>query len=321
MITEKRFLLTGGAGFIGSHIADYLVNNNAKHVTVIDNLMTGSMGNINHLMNKNNFTFYLGDITIQSDCDNVTNNIDIICHQAAIGSVPKSINDPITSHNSNVNGFLNILDMARKKGIKRIVYASSSSVYGDDTNLPKLENIIGNPLSPYAITKYIDELYANIYTKLYGMECIGLRYFNVFGPRQNPNGPYAAVIPKFIEKILNNEPPIINGDGTYSRDFTFVKNIVNANINAMLIENNDCYGNVFNIGTGTKTSIIELFNLINKHCNTKLYPIFGTVRIGDPPHSLANINKATSLLKYNPEISFEDGLQITIEFYKNKKNI
>ena len=316
MINEKTFLVTGGAGFIGSHIVEYLITNNAKKVIVIDNLSTGFLDNIQNFIGKDNFEFYRGDITNIIDCDYVTNNVDIICHQAAVGSITKSIENPLRSHDSNVNGFLNLLEMARKKGIKRFVYASSSSVYGDDEHLPKKENCIGKQLSPYAITKYIDELYANIYSKLYNMECIGLRYFNVFGPKQNPNGPYAAVIPKFIGLILNNENPIINGDGSFSRDFTFVKNVVNANINAMMTSNTECIGEIFNIGTGTAISILELYKLINKYTEKMNDPIMGQKRIGDVPHSLADISKAKKLLCYYPNIDFNSGLIITINYFK-----
>lgn len=316
-IYGKTFLVTGGAGFIGSHITEYLVNNNAKKVIVIDNLSTGFLNNIEHLSGKHNFEFYLGDITNIADCERVvTNDVDVICHQAALGSIPRSIENPLGTHNPNVNGFLNLLETARKQGVKRFIYASSSSVYGDDLHLPKNENFIGKPLSPYALTKYIDELYAYIYSKLYNMECIGLRYFNVFGPRQNPNGPYAAVIPKFIEIMLNGDNPTINGDGSFSRDFTFVENVVNANINAMTTNNINCFGENFNIGTGTTTSILELHKLINTYLETTSEPLFGNVRVGDVPHSLADINKAKTLLCYAPAIDFRSGLYQTIIYSK-----
>jgi UDP-N-acetylglucosamine 4-epimerase len=310
-----RFLVTGGAGFIGSHICDYLIRNNAR-VVVIDNLSTGFLDNIEHLMNNPNFEFYEGDITNFDDCEKVISRVDIICHQAALGSVPRSIENPLNSHNSNVNGFLNILESARKHNIKRIVYASSSSVYGDDCNDLKQEEIIGTHLSPYAITKYVNELYANIYTKLYDMECIGLRYFNVFGSRQTPNGPYAAVIPKFIKAIKNNEQAIINGDGSYSRDFTHVDNIVLANINALLIQNEECFGQVFNISGQYNISILELYNLIKDAIHSDIEPIFGDTRKGDIPHSNANINKARELLNYEPIVNLKDGIKNVIEYYK-----
>ncbi|QKF94324.1 NAD-dependent epimerase/dehydratase [Fadolivirus algeromassiliense] len=314
-ISELSFLVTGGAGFIGSHITQYLLEHNAKFVRVLDNLSTGKIDNIKHLLDKySNFEFHHGDITNYETCLKSLSGINVICHQAAVGSVPKSIDFPLNSHNSNVNGFLNILEAARNCNIKRIVYASSSSVYGDDEHLPKVEEFTGNLLSPYAVTKYVDELYASVYTRLYKLECIGLRYFNVFGPRQDPNGPYAAVIPKFIDYILNNKAPTINGNGTYSRDFTFVENVVNANINAMLINNNECYGTAFNIGCGENTTILDLFNIIKNICNKDIKPLFGEIRAGDPPHSLANIDKARKLLNYDPKISIINGLNITVKY-------
>ena len=322
MIQDKIFLITGGAGFIGSHIAEYLVNNNAKKVIVIDNLSTGSLNNIKDLLNMENFEFYYGDLTNLNDCEYVIKkDIDVICHQASLGSIPRSIDDPLKTHNSNVNGFLNLLEMARKYNVKRFVYASSSSVYGDNNSPVKQEQYIGTPLSPYAITKYIDELYGMIYSKLYNIECIGLRYFNVFGPKQNPDGPYAAVIPKFIKLMLNGQNPTINGDGSISRDFTFVQNVIQANINAMLTTNELCYGEIFNIGSNNTTSILEVFNLINKymteHINKwELYPIFGEPRLGDMQHSMADITKANNYLCYYPKIDFNSGLIQTIDYFK-----
>lgn len=319
-INELKFLVTGGAGFIGSHIAEFLLLNNARFVRIIDNLSTGKMENINHLINKyNNLEFICADITNYDVCIHVTQNINIICHQAALGSVPRSVDDPITSHDSNVNGFINMLDAARKNNVKRFVYASSSSVYGDDTHFPKTEEYTGTLLSPYAVTKYINELYASIYTRLYNMECIGLRYFNVFGPRQNPNGPYAAVIPKFIDSIMKNQSPTINGDGSYSRDFTYIDNVVQANISAMMTTNNDCFGKIINIGCGEKITILELFNAINKIINNNIVPIFGNKRDGDVPHSLADITKARQLLNYNPKICVFDGLKILMQYNYNAK--
>ena len=234
MIENKNILVTGGAGFVGSNIVEYLLKNNVKCVRILDNLSTGNKNNIQPFLDKyDNIEFLWGDITNLETCRKAVNNIDIICHQAALGSVPRSMNDPLSSHNSNVNGFFNILLAAKENNIKRIVYASSSSVYGDHPVLPKVEQNIGKQLSPYAITKYIDELYGNIFTKCYGMECIGLRYFNIFGPRQDPNGAYAAVIPKFISSMKKNIRPIINGDGNYSRDFTYIDNAVQVNILAL----------------------------------------------------------------------------------------
>ena len=312
MIKDKKILVTGGAGFIGSHIVEYLLNNDVKLVRVVDNLSTGFYHNIEPFYKYNNFEFVFGDIQDENLCHNVLKDIDLICHQAALGSVPKSINDPVAFHKSNVDGFLTLLNTAKKCGIKRFVYASSSSVYGDNQNLPKLENSIGKQLSPYAITKFIDELYANIYTELYGMECIGLRYFNVFGPRQNPNGSYAAVIPKFINELSQNKQVCINGDGTFSRDFTFVNNVVDANIKGLLTQNKDCFGQVFNVGTGNSISIKDLYYKIMTLLGKNLNPIYMDKRIGDIPHSLANIDKAKKLLDYNPIFDLDTGLLMTI---------
>ncbi len=309
---NKSVLITGGAGFIGSHIVKYLLEQNVKKIRVLDNLSTGKMDNIQNFIN--NIEFIYGDISNLEICRKAVNNIDIICHQAALGSVPRSVDDPLLSHISNVNGFLNILIAAKENNIKRIVYASSSSVYGDDNNLPKTEELIGNVLSPYAATKKIDEIYAGVFTKCYNMEIIGLRYFNVFGPNQDPNGVYAAVIPKFINLINNNISPIINGDGSFSRDFTYVDNVVNANLLAMTTNNQEAFGNVFNIGTGGNITILELFNIIKRELKTDINPIFGEERQGDISHSHANINKAKYILNYEPIITFNEGIIKTIKF-------
>lgn len=309
-----KILLTGGAGFIGSHICDYLLLNN-HHVRVLDNLITGNKKNIEHHLNNPHFEFMYGDISNLENVRKACVGIDAICHQAAIGSVPRSVDDPLTTHNANINGFLNILLVAREKNIKRIVYASSSAVYGDEQNLPKVENKIGKPLSPYAITKYVDELYGKIFTDLYEMECIGMRYFNVFGPRQDPNGAYAAVIPKFITNLKRNIAPTINGDGSYSRDFTFVRNVVEANYLALTTNNNECFGEIFNIGAGGKITILEMYNSIKNILKSDIEPIFGKNRLGDIPHSNANIDKAKRLLNYDPKIQFDDGIKLTIDYY------
>lgn len=307
-------LLTGGAGFIGSNIADFLIGNNYK-VRVLDNLSTGNMKNIEHLLNNKNFEFVKGDISDIDVVREACKGINVICTQAALGSVPRSVEDPLTSHISNVNGFLNILVVAKEMGIKRIVYASSSSVYGDSEKLPKIEYQIGSPLSPYAVTKYINELYANVFSKLYGLECIGLRYFNVFGPRQNPNGPYAAVIPKFIESLKNNVSPTINGDGSYSRDFTYVDNVVQANCLAMFTTNEKCFGQVFNIGANSRITILEMYQSVANAMNSTLPPILGPLRVGDIPHSNANVSKAIELLKYDPKVNFDQGIKKTLEYF------
>lgn len=315
---KKSILVTGGAGFIGSNIVEYLLNNNVKFVRILDNLSTGKKSNIEFMQEKYaNLEFMYGDISNLETCRNAVKDIDIICHQAALGSVPRSVNDPLSSHVSNVNGFLNILIAAKEVGIKRVVYASSSSVYGDNPTLPKVENETGNVLSPYAATKAIDEIYGNVFTKCYGMECIGLRYFNIFGPRQDPNGAYAAVIPKFIQQMKSNTSPKINGDGTYSRDFTFVSNAVEANVLAMMTDNVDAFGTAFNIGCGGQYSLNELVDLINFGLGTKIKPVYGDLRPGDIPHSNADITKAENILGYKVLVKFEEGIAKLINSLKN----
>ena len=306
---NKSILITGGAGFIGSHIVEYLSKKEFKLIRILDNLSTGKMDNIKQLIINNDVEFMYGDISNLEVCRKAVKDIDMICHQAAIGSVPRSVYDPLTSHITNVNGFLNILIAAKENNIKRIVYASSSSVYGDDNNLPKEESRVGNVLSPYAATKKIDEIYADVFTKCYNMEIIGLRYFNIFGPRQDPNGMYAAVIPKFIDMIKNKNSPTINGDGNNSRDFTFVDNAVLANYLALTTTNKDAFGKAFNIGTGGNVSIIELFNTIKKILDSNIEPIFGDNRKGDINHSHANINLAKEILNYEPLVSFDEGIK------------
>ena len=315
-IYDKHILVTGGAGFIGSHIVDYLLRRNLK-VLVIDNLSTGNMNNLKKAMSDPNFKFVYGSITDLELLRKHMKYVGAVCHQAALGSVPRSIDDPLSSHNSNVNGFLNILVIMKEYNIKRIVYASSSSVYGDSIILPKTEEIIGKPLSPYAITKYIDELYANNFSKLYGIEAIGLRYFNVFGPRQDPNGAYAAVIPKFIKSLIDKKRVTINGDGTFSRDFTHVSNIVRANCLALTTDDPKCYGEIFNIGAGGRVSLEELYNYISSNLNSGLEPIYGEERIGDIPHSNADITKAEEMLGYKVEGCFNDYIRDTINYYRS----
>lgn len=317
MFEGKTILVTGGAGFIGSNIVEYLLKKtNVLTVRVIDNLSTGNMDNIKDYLPNKRFQFIKGDICDYQTCWNVLENVDLICHQAALGSVSRSLETPINSHNSNVNGFLNILDCAVKHGIKRIVYASSSSVYGDHPNLPKTEELIGDQLSPYAVTKYIDELYAKVFHKCYNIETVGLRYFNVFGPKQNPNGPYAAVIPKFIINCLNNKPIKINGDGEYSRDFTFISNVVDANIRALHTDNNKVYGEVFNIGFGGRVTINNLVEYLSKCLGKDIIPEYGEIRKGDIPHSNASIEKAKEMLGYIPTVDFIAGLNMTINYYR-----
>ena len=257
------------------------------------------------------FEFMYGDIADLETCRKAVRDINVITHQAALGSVPRSIINPLSSHVSNVNGFLNVLVAAKEEGIRRIVYASSSSVYGDHPVLPKVEENIGNVMSPYAATKAIDEMYAGVFTRCYDMECIGLRYFNVFGPRQDPNGAYAAVIPKFIDLMKAGKPPVINGDGTFSRDFTYVENAVQANILGLTTKNKECFGQVMNIGAGGRTSLLELIEALKKELNVDTAPNFGPERSGDIPHSTADISKAREMLGYNPRITFNEGIKKT----------
>ena len=312
-----NILVTGGCGFIGSNIVEYLLKHNVKSVRILDNLSTGFIDNINPLLNEfDNLSYMYGDISNIDTCRKAMKNMDVVCHQAALGSVPRSIDDPLSSHISNVNGFLNILISAKENGIKRIVYASSSSVYGDHKSLPKVEEKIGTVLSPYAATKKIDEIYANVFSRCYGLECIGLRYFNVFGPRQNPNGAYAAVIPKFIYSLMNDKQPTINGSGNYSRDFTYIDNVVQANILALTTENENAFGEVFNIGAGGRVTIIELFNTIKEELGVDIFPIYGPLRDGDIPHSNASIDKANRMLRYFPTIKFNEGIEKTVNYFK-----
>jgi UDP-N-acetylglucosamine 4-epimerase len=304
-----KVLVTGGAGFIGSNIVRKLLKLNYQ-VTVLDNLSTGHINNLKNL----DINFIYGDINDLEICRKAVKGINLICHQAALGSVPRSIKDPLSSHKSNVNGFLNILWCAKENNIKRVVYASSSSVYGDEKSLPKKENKIGNLLSPYAVTKHINEEYAKIFFKCYNLQCIGLRYFNIFGPRQDPNGPYAAVIPKFIKLIKQNQIPIINGDGSYSRDFTYIDNAVSANILALTTNNNKCFGEIFNIGAGGQITLNTLYKTISEGLNFNQSPIYGKIRKGDIPHSNADISKSKNLLNYNPSITFEKGINRLLKY-------
>jgi len=314
-----HILVTGGAGFIGSNLVEVLLSDHrVSSVRVLDNLATGSLKNIEPFRSNPNFQFIEGDIRDYAICVAACTGIDFISHQAALGSVPRSINDPLTTNDVNITGTLNIFTAAKENNVKRIVYAASSSTYGDHPGLPKQEDKIGNPLSPYAVTKYVNELYAKVYGSLYGMEIIGLRYFNIFGPRQNPNGPYAAVIPLFAEAIIKNNPPTINGDGLHSRDFTFVANAVQANILAMFTENKDAVNQVYNIACGEQTSLNELFDGLKKEANSNLQPVYGPERRGDVKHSLADITKAKTLLHYHPKITVEEGLKKTFQWYKEE---
>ena len=312
-----KLLITGGCGFIGSNIAEYFLENNLfESITIIDNLSSGFIKNIQNLLEKySNLEFIEADIQNIEVCRNITKNIDAICHQAATGSVPRSINDPLFYHKNNVDGFFNLLIAAKENGCRRFVYASSSSVYGDSESLPKIEQNTGDVLSPYAATKKINEIYANVFNKCYGMEIIGLRYFNVFGERQNPNGEYAAVIPKFIDSVKNGESPTIFGDGSFSRDFTYVRNVVCANYLALTTTNSECFGDIFNIGAGGRVTINEIFYKICGIMGANIAPNYQPNRKGDIPHSNASIEKAERMLEYVPEIEFEEGLRRTIAWF------
>lgn len=314
-----HILVTGGAGFIGSNLAEALLaDSRVSFVTVLDNLATGSKDNLSFFMADPRFRFIEGDIRDYAACLQACEGVDLISHQAALGSVPRSINDPLTTNAVNITGTLNIFTAAKEKGIKRVVYAASSSTYGDHPGLPKQEDIIGKPLSPYAVTKYVNELYARVYADLYGMEFIGLRYFNIFGPRQNPGGPYAAVIPLFAEALLKGVPPTINGDGTHSRDFTYVSNAVKANILSLFTDNTAAINQVYNIACGQQTSLNELFEGLQKVSGSTLQPVYGPERKGDVKHSLADISKAVKLLGYKVEVSVDEGLNRTMAWYKGR---
>ena len=312
-----RILVTGGAGFIGSNLAEHLVSiPEVGKVRVLDNLSTGSLKNLESLNENSKFEFVEGDIRDYETCLKACDGMDLVSHQAALGSVPRSINDPITTNDVNITGTLHVFTAAKEHKIKRVVYAASSSTYGDHPGLPKVENNIGNPLSPYAVTKYVNELYAKVYASTYNMELIGLRYFNVFGPRQNPQGPYAAVIPLFIQSVLNNEPPLINGDGEHSRDFTFVANAVQANIRALFTDNVKALNEVYNIAFGERTTLNEVFQMIKEVAGSDLAPKYGPERKGDVRHSLADISKAKELLNYEPLVSIREGLKNAFEWYR-----
>lgn len=325
-LSKYNFLVTGGAGFIGSNLVEYLLKYGAKEVRVLDDLSTGYKKNIKSFLSDDRFSFIQGDIRDIDICMKVCEGIDFVFHQAALGSVPRSINDPITTNEVNISGFLNMLIASRDSKIKRFIYAASSSTYGDSKGLPKTESKIGKPLSPYAITKYVNELYAEIFSTTYDMETVGLRYFNVFGQKQDPNGAYAAVIPKFIMELINYNSPVINGDGTYSRDFTYIENVVQINMLCLSIMNKESINNIYNVAYGERTTLNELFQILkdnlirfdNKinHINAK----YGPIRDGDIPHSLASIDKAKKLLNYSPAFSIREGLNEAIHWYWDNLN-
>lgn len=318
-LSSYSFLVTGGAGFIGSNLVEYLVQHNAGKIRILDNLSTGNLSNIEEFINLPQVEFIKGDIRLYETCFSAVQGIDYVSHQAALGSVPRSINDPLTSNEVNVSGFLNILAAAKESGVKRLVYAASSSTYGDSKEMPKREGVIGLPLSPYAVTKYVNELYAHVFSLVYGFHTVGMRYFNVFGPKQNPEGAYAAVIPLFIKSMINNIPPTINGIGDNSRDFTFVSNVVQANIKSLLKEDITEH-TVLNIACGGRTSLIDLVNSINEVMGTDIKPVFRDSRQGDVKHSLADISKARNVIGYEPEVLFAAGIQKTVSYFMSNRD-
>ncbi len=324
-IENKKILVTGGAGFIGSNLCDKLLELGA-YVISIDNYITGDIKNLSKSSTYKNFTNIEGDIRDYEVCKNVTKGVDYVLHHAALGSVPRSIDDPVTTDQINIGGFVNILKASVDNNVKRFIYAASSSTYGDSKNLPKIEDEIGSPLSPYALTKYVNELYAKLFNQTYGIQTVGLRYFNVYGKRQSVNGPYAAVIPKFIDILLNLDSPTINGDGSFSRDFTHIENVVQMNLLAISIENEKALNQVYNTAVGERITILELYNIIRdllSNYNNEISNIhvkFGKAVEGDVPHSLASIEKAKLLLGYRPDVKILKGLDKTVKwFYENSK--
>lgn len=313
-------LITGGAGFIGSNLCEYFIEKGYK-LRCLDNFSTGHRHNLAAFVDNDNFTLIEGDIRNQQDCHKAVEGVDYVLHQAALGSVPRSINDPITTNDVNVSGFLNMLIAARDAKVKRFIYAASSSTYGDSESLPKVEDFIGKPLSPYAITKYVNELYADIFSKTYGLECIGLRYFNVFGRKQDPNGAYAAVIPKFVLQLMAKESPVINGTGDYSRDFTYIDNVIQMNERAMTSDNPAAINTVYNTAVGDRTNLNELVAYLQEYLSAydteiaKVEIKHGATRAGDIPHSLASIEKAEKLLGYEPTHKIKEGLKEAVSWY------
>ncbi len=316
-------MLTGGAGFIGSHIADALMQDErVAKVRVLDNLSTGFLRNIEHLIGRSNFEFIQGDIRDLDVCTGATKGMDLICHQAALGSVARSIQDPLTTSAVNITGTINVFVAAKQANIKRVVFATSSSTYGDHPGLPKQEDQLGTPLSPYAVSKRANELYASVFAMAYGLETIGLRYFNVFGPRQDPGGPYAAVIPLFAKAILEGKSAVINGDGSHSRDFTYVENAVQANLLSLFTQHPEALNQVYNIACGQQTSLLELYNILAAPftvtpTSSDERIIFGTERQGDVKHSLADISKAKRFLGYEVSVGVEEGLKRTLQWMSN----
>ena len=318
--SKTTILITGGAGFIGTNLCEYFLSK-GYFVVCFDNFATGHKHNIAEFLEFENFKLIEGDMRDLEQCKNAVIGVDYVLHQAALGSVPRSINDPITSNEVNVSGFLNMLVASRDAGVKRFVYAASSSTYGDSEALPKVEDTIGKPLSPYAITKYVNELYAEIFSNTYGFETIGLRYFNVFGRRQDPNGAYAAVIPKFVMQLMKHESPIINGDGNFSRDFTYIDNVIQMNELAMLTQNPEAVNTVYNTAFGDRTTLNDMVSYLKEYLSeydsaiATIDVVHGPNRAGDIPHSLASIDKAKRLLNYTPNYSFQSGLKEAVKWY------
>jgi len=319
-ISTSKILVTGGAGFIGSNLCETLITLGAE-VRCLDNFATGHRKNLDAIIDNSSFELIEGDIRDAEVCRKACENMDYVFHEAALGSVPRSLKDPVTSNDVNISGFLNMLVASRDAGVKRFVYAASSSTYGDSEALPKVEDKIGKPLSPYAITKYVNELYADIFKQSYNFDTIGLRYFNVFGRKQDPNGAYAAVIPKFVMQLMQHESPLINGDGTYSRDFTYIDNVIQMNLLAMFTDNSAALNQIYNTAVGDRTNLVELIQLLKKHLSeydpeiAKVEVKHGPNRPGDIPHSLASVEKAERLLGYNPQFHIEDGLKEAVNWY------
>lgn len=319
-LRSSKILVTGAAGFIGSNLCEALLEIGST-VVGLDNFATGHKKNLSTLLEHSSFDFIEGDIRNIEDCHKACKDVDYVLHQAALGSVPRSINDPITSNEVNVSGFLNMLVASRDAGVKRFVYAASSSTYGDSESLPKIEEKIGKPLSPYAITKYVNELYADNFKRTYNLDTVGLRYFNVFGRKQDPNGAYAAVIPKFVMQFMKHESPVVNGDGTFSRDFTYIDNVIQMNLLAIVTENSEALNNVYNTAYGERTTLIELITLLKAYLSdfdsniNNVEITYGPERKGDVPHSLASIDKAKTLLGYHPKFDMKSGLKEAVKWY------
>ena len=319
-LSKKKILVTGGAGFIGSNLCEELLHLGNK-VVCLENFATGKRENIKEFLNDPNFALIEGDIRKLDDCLKATKGVDYVLHQAALGSVPRSIKDPITSNEVNVSGFLNMLVASRDNGVQRFVYAASSSTYGDSESMPKVEDVIGKPLSPYAITKYVNELYADIFSKTYGLETIGLRYFNVFGRKQDPNGAYAAVIPKFVSQLMKGQSPVINGDGNYSRDFTYIDNVIQANLLSLVTINEKAINTVYNVAYGDRNTLNDLMIYLKEYLSefdskiSTIEVIYGPNRSGDIPHSHASVDKARENLNYNPQFNLQKGLKKAVQWY------